>query len=117
MHHKIGIMWTGRYNFQLSRGQGCYNDIIVYTMLVLRMAHRKWKETKQQPSMLPGPAVPGGCLVSLHILWAILSTSTVDTRKGRKIWGGRLSKRFCNMFSESSTGSRSEPAQASMGNF
>ena len=42
------------------------------------MAHRKWKETKQRPSMLPGPAVPGSCLVSFHILWAILSTSTVQ---------------------------------------
>ena len=47
------------------------------TVLVLRMVHRKWKETKQQPSMLPGLAVPGCCLVSVHILWAILSTSTV----------------------------------------
>ena len=47
------------------------------TVLLLRMAHRKWKESKQQPSMLPGPAVPGSCLVSFHILWAILSTSTV----------------------------------------
>ena len=46
-------------------------------VLVFRMAHRKWKESKQQPSMLPGPAVPGCCLVSFHILWAILSTSTV----------------------------------------
>ena len=46
-------------------------------MLVLKMAHRKWKETKQQPNMLPGQAVPGSCLVSFHILWAILSTSTV----------------------------------------
>ena len=46
------------------------------TVLVLRMVHRKWKETKQQPSMLPGAAVPGSCLVSFHILWAILSTST-----------------------------------------
>ena len=27
--------------------------------------------------MLPGPAVPGSCLVSYHFLWAILSTSTV----------------------------------------
>ena len=47
------------------------------TVLVLRMAQRKWKESKQQPSMLPGPAVPGCCLVSFHIMWAILSTSTV----------------------------------------
>ena len=33
--------------------------------------HRKWKEIKQQPSMLPGPAVPGCCLISFHFLWAI----------------------------------------------
>ena len=32
--------------------------------------HRKWRETKQQPSMLPGPAVPGCCLVSFDFLWA-----------------------------------------------
>ena len=36
-----------------------------------RMAHRKWKEIKQQPSMLPGQTVPGCCLVSFHFLWAI----------------------------------------------
>ena len=48
------------------------------TVLVLRMAHRKWKETKQLPSMLPGPAVPGSCLVYFHVLWTILSTSTVQ---------------------------------------
>ena len=47
------------------------------TVLVLSMAHRTWKETKQLTSMLPGPAVPGSCLVSFHIRWAILSTSTV----------------------------------------
>ena len=42
-----------------------------------RMAYRKWKETKQQLSLLPGPAVPGCSLVSFHFLfmynfwWAI----------------------------------------------
>ena len=41
------------------------------------MAHRKWKETKQQPSLLPGPAVPGYCLVSFYFLWAILWPHTV----------------------------------------
>ena len=35
------------------------------------MAHRKWKEIKQQPSMLPGPAVPGSCLASFYFRWAI----------------------------------------------
>ena len=32
------------------------------------MWHRKRRENKQQPSMLPGPAVPGCCLVSLCFL-------------------------------------------------
>jgi len=50
------------------------------------MAHRKWKEFKQQPSMLPGSAVPGSCLVSFHILWAILSTSTVEERAQGTEW-------------------------------
>ena len=54
----------------LTSGMNC-------TVLVLRMANTKWKETKQQLSMLPGPAEPGCCLVSFHFLWAILSTSTV----------------------------------------
>ena len=35
------------------------------------MAHRKWTKMKQQPSMLPGPAVPGSCFASFHFLWAI----------------------------------------------
>ena len=34
-----------------------------------RMANRKWKETKQEPSMLPGPAVPDCSLLSFHFLW------------------------------------------------
>ena len=36
------------------------------------MAHRKWKEIKLQPSMLPGPAVPGSCLASFHFRWGRL---------------------------------------------
>ena len=51
--------------------------LVLHTVLVLRMAHRKWKETKQQPSMLPGLAVPDCCFVSFHFLWAILWTHTV----------------------------------------
>ena len=43
-----------------------------------RIAHRKWKETKQQPSMLPGPAVPGCSLVSFHFLLAILCPQAVE---------------------------------------
>ena len=41
---------------------------ITFTGCGQRMPHRKWKETKQQPSMLPGPAVPGCCLVSFYFL-------------------------------------------------
>ena len=44
------------------------------------MAHRKRKETKLQPSMLPGPAVPGCCLVSFHFLLAILCPQGVWVR-------------------------------------
>ena len=42
------------------------------------MARRKWKETKQKPSLLPGPALPGCSLVSSHILWAILCPQPVQ---------------------------------------
>ena len=42
-----------------------------------RMAHRKWNETKQQPSLLPDPAMPDCSLVSFHILWAILCPQAV----------------------------------------
>ena len=42
------------------------------------MAQRKWREIKQQPSMLPGPAVPGCSLVSFHFLWAILCPQAVQ---------------------------------------
>ena len=38
-------------------------EVNTYTSCGHRMANRKWKETKQQPSILPGPAVPGFCLV------------------------------------------------------
>ena len=50
-----------------------------FTVLVLRMAHRIWKETKQQPGLLPGPAVPGCCLVSFQFLWAILCPMLCQT--------------------------------------
>ena len=42
-----------------------------------RMADRKWKEGKQQPSMLLGSAVPGISLVSFYFLWAILCPQAV----------------------------------------
>ena len=42
------------------------------------MAHRIWKETKQEPGTAGPGNMLGCCLVSLHFLWAILSTSTVN---------------------------------------
>ena len=50
---------------------------LCYTACGHRMAHRKWKETKQEP----GTAGPGNrlgcCLVSFHFLWAILCPEAV----------------------------------------
>ena len=43
------------------------------------MSHRKWKETNLKPRMLPGPAVHGCCLISLHFLWAIHPIRPVHT--------------------------------------
>ena len=48
-----------------------------YTVLVLRMAHRKWIETEQQPGTAEPGNMLGCCLNSFHFLWAILITSTV----------------------------------------
>ena len=42
-----------------------------------RMWQRKWRETKHQPSMFPGQAVPGCCLVSFHFLCYILWSHSV----------------------------------------
>ena len=47
------------------------------TALVLRMAHRKWKESKQEPGTAGPGNMLGCCLVSFRFLRAILSTSTV----------------------------------------
>ena len=34
---------------------------VPFTVRVDSLPNRIWKEIKQQPSMLPGPAVPGCC--------------------------------------------------------
>ena len=51
-------------------------------MLVLMMAHRIWKETKQQPGRAGPGDMLGCCLVYFHLLWIILSTSTVHVYLG-----------------------------------
>ena len=45
------------------------------------MADRKWKEGKQQPSMLLGSAVPGSSLVSFYFLCP-QAVDDVDDFKG-----------------------------------
>ena len=63
-----------------------------YTVFVLRMAHRKWKEFKQQPSMLTVPAVPGYSLVSFHFLWA---TWALALYRGKQKFGSKVCEKLC----------------------
>ena len=51
-----------------------------------RIAHRIWKETKQEPGTAGPGIMLGCCLVSFHFLWAILSTSTVLGQTKRRIF-------------------------------
>ena len=52
-------------------------SVLRFTVLVLRIAHRKWKETKQEPDTAGTGNMLGCSLVYFHFLWVILSTSTV----------------------------------------
>ena len=47
------------------------------TVRVDSLAHRKWKETKQQPRTAGPGNMLGCCLISFHFLWGKLSTLTV----------------------------------------
>ena len=67
MWHCYGAIKRFQKRFNLN---DC-TDSLRYTGRMEWMAHRKWKEIKQQPSMLPGLAVPGCCLISFHFPWAI----------------------------------------------
>ena len=53
------------------------NKDSIFTVLVLRMAHRKWIESEQQPGTAGPGNMLGCCFNYFHFLWAILSTSTV----------------------------------------
>ena len=55
MNQMVGIPTT-IYNRTSPQPQ---NKWPVSTVCGHRLAHRKWKEIKQQPSMLPGPALSG----------------------------------------------------------
>ena len=45
------------------------------------MAHRKWKEIKQQPGTAGPGSMLGCCLVPFHFLWAILCPQAVEHTK------------------------------------
>ena len=80
----LQIRWSGENEWWRKREQRTHFNTSVkmwWTVCGHRMVHKKWKETKQLPSILPGPAVPGCYLVSFHILWAMMSTSTVFSSK------------------------------------
>ena len=48
------------------------------TVLVLRMANRKWIETEQQPGTAEPGNMLGCCIIYFHFRWGKLSTRTVD---------------------------------------
>ena len=48
------------------------------TVRVDSLAHRKWKEIKQQPGTAGPGNMLGCCLISFHFLWGKLSTRTVE---------------------------------------
>ena len=73
-----GITFNGILNVRLINSLcGWFAKVYTGTGWMEWMSHRKWRETKQQPSMLPGPAVPGCCLVYLCFLCNIYSIHSV----------------------------------------
>ena len=51
--------------------------VVLSTVIVDRMSHWKWRETKQQPSRARSGHQIRCCLVSLHFLCDIMETITV----------------------------------------
>ena len=63
---------------------GTFQNVLFFvthpcTVLVCRMSHRKWRETKQEPSRARLGHQISSCLVSLHFLCDILATGTVQS--------------------------------------
>ena len=48
------------------------------TVLMFKIAHRIWKEAKQQQGTAGPGNMLGSCLVSFHFLWAILCPQAVQ---------------------------------------
>ena len=68
------------------------------TVPVLRMAHRKWKETKQHQGTAEPGNMLGCCLNSFYFLSAILSTSTVQRSAVTAVSDNRLTETvFCSL--------------------
>ena len=53
-----------------------------YTVILARMSHWKWRETKQQPSRARSGHQISCCSVSLHFLCDILAMITVELDDG-----------------------------------
>ena len=68
--------------------QGYWNPIsaLLSTGWMEWMSRRKQRETKQQPSMLLGPAVPGCCFVSFCFLWDIHSIHSLQHSRFRLVF-------------------------------
>ena len=76
-----------------------------------RMANRKWKATKQLPSMLPGPAVPGCCLVYFHFLCAILCPQAVQAKSTRDSTKPTILLEPHNLLTFGQSGNRAERSE------
>ena len=74
------MVWHAEFNFTTQFP----SQDVDFTVIVTRMSHWKWRETKQQPSRARSGHQISCCLVSLHFLCDILATSTVDMSHGRK---------------------------------
>ena len=75
----LGAQQGGR---RLRRGPHPGQQCAVGTEWIEWMWHRKRRETKQQPSMLSGPAVPDCCLDYFCFLCAIHSIHSVQGSQG-----------------------------------
>ena len=60
------------------------------------MAHRKWRETKQEQGTAGPGNMLGSCLISFHFLWAILCPQSVHLLRQRR-WKINLQDQVRNL--------------------
>ena len=89
--------------------QARYSCAPHYTVIVARVSHWKWRETKQQPSRARSGHQISSCFVSLHFLCDILAPITVHVR-GVEVWGDfpLPPQRYFKTSSEMARGARRE---------